>query len=84
MEYVRSHTSIRIPAVYAWDNNATNPVGAEYILMEKIPGVSLDTVWDRLSYEDKECIVTQVIDISLQLFHTTLDKIGGLYRIRGN
>ncbi|KAK3838997.1 MAG: hypothetical protein J3R72DRAFT_525370 [Linnemannia gamsii] len=68
------------PGRLPWDNDATNPVGAESILMEKIPGVSLDTVWDKSSYEDKECIVTYVIDIILQLFRTTLDKIGGLYK----
>src|SRR5690554_4110632 len=31
MQLVRERTSIRVPEVYAWSADATNPIGAEYI-----------------------------------------------------
>ncbi|KAG0260017.1 Phosphotransferase enzyme [Mortierella polycephala] len=80
MQLVRERTSIRVPEVYAWSADATNPIGAEYILMEKIPGVPLDDTWRSMSFEDKEHIVRQIIDIVLQLFNINYDKIGGIYQ----
>ena len=38
---VRSRTSIRVPEMFAWSSNATNPVGAEFSIMEKVRGVGL-------------------------------------------
>lgn len=38
---VQSYLSIRVPEVYAWSSNPTNPVGAKYIIMEKIRGIAL-------------------------------------------
>lgn len=38
MMYVRAHTTIPVPAVYAFDSSGDNPLGLEWILMEKIEG----------------------------------------------
>jgi hypothetical protein len=35
-----------VPKVYAWNSRAENPVGAEYIVMEKAPGIQLSDVWN--------------------------------------
>ncbi|KAI8594261.1 hypothetical protein EDD21DRAFT_100259, partial [Dissophora ornata] len=83
MQFVAERTSIRVPEVYAWDANPRNPIGAEYILMERIPGEPLNTIWKGLSLEKKKGIILQLIDVLLQLLDiedTTLDKIGSLYK----
>ncbi|KAL4801341.1 hypothetical protein BDV18DRAFT_155059 [Aspergillus unguis] len=36
LKFLQSYLSIRVPEVYAWSSNPTNPVGAKYIIMEKI------------------------------------------------
>jgi hypothetical protein len=83
MQYVTERTTIRVPKVYAWDANPENPVGAEYILMERIPGEPLGDRWEEFSLDVKKDIICQVVGIQL-LFHTTFDKIGSLYRSADN
>ncbi|RIB15692.1 hypothetical protein C2G38_1910341, partial [Gigaspora rosea] len=41
MEYIRLNTHIPVPKVYYWNSSVNNPVGAEYILMEYLPGICL-------------------------------------------
>ncbi|KAI2792725.1 hypothetical protein POX_b02767 [Penicillium oxalicum] len=41
LKFLRSRTSIRVPEMFAWSSNATNPVGAEFSIMEKVRGVGL-------------------------------------------
>ena len=38
LRFVAERTTIPAPKVYAWDADPDNLVGAEYILLEKIPG----------------------------------------------
>ncbi|CEL11353.1 Putative Phosphotransferase family protein [Aspergillus calidoustus] len=45
LKFLQSKTSIRVPRVFAWNSDAANPVGAEYIIMEKISGVALAETW---------------------------------------
>ncbi|PYH72743.1 aminoglycoside phosphotransferase family protein [Aspergillus vadensis CBS 113365] len=43
MDFVRNKLSTPVPKVLAWSSQANkNPVGAEYIIMEKVGGVQLD------------------------------------------
>jgi len=44
---VRNVLHIPAPKVYAWCSRANEtPVGAEYIIMEKVPGIKLSHVWE--------------------------------------
>lgn len=56
MDLVRSH-GIPVPQIYGNSTEADNPVGIEYILMEKIGGKALGDVWFTLSQrtESKSC-----------------------------
>lgn len=78
MKYVAEHTSILLPKIYTWDADPENVVGAEYMLIEKIPGVSLSKVWDDMLIEQKEQVLRQIVDIMVQLFSLTFPKIGSL------
>jgi hypothetical protein len=36
LQYIATHTSVPVPQVYAWDDDGSGPVGAEYMLLEKV------------------------------------------------
>lgn len=45
MAFLRDILGVPIPKVFAYSTDSTNPVGAEYIIMERIEGVSLASRW---------------------------------------
>ncbi|KAE8353953.1 kinase-like domain-containing protein [Aspergillus coremiiformis] len=57
---LRDCLGIPIPRVYAWSPEASNPVGAEYIIEEKATGQPLGKVWDGLSVSGRLEIVDQL------------------------
>lgn len=86
MEYVRRHTSIPLPKVYAYDSSSDNRLGFEWIMMEKMAGKPLADYWDLYGYEfdrfdmpTKLHIARQVAEWVHQLSKLTFDKIGSLY-----
>lgn len=48
---VRTHTTMPVPKVFAWNADAANPVGAEYIVIERVPGVQVFKKWDKMGGE---------------------------------
>ena len=36
IRYISEHTSVPVPKIYAWNSDASNVVGAEYMIMEKV------------------------------------------------
>ncbi|CAG8548989.1 1060_t:CDS:2, partial [Dentiscutata heterogama] len=52
MEYIHLYTNIPVPKVYYWNSSVNNPVGAEYILMEYLPGIQLK----KLTFSKIGCI----------------------------
>lgn len=66
--------------MYAWSSRASeNPLGAEYILMEKQGGVVLTDVWDTIKGKQKARILDQVVDMERRLTTTRFSKFGSLY-----
>ncbi|KZT53240.1 hypothetical protein CALCODRAFT_520163, partial [Calocera cornea HHB12733] len=49
------------------------------LLMEKMPGVLLSTIWTTLSRYDKRKIVEQVAEWMVELFNHRFDEMGSLY-----
>ena len=44
--YVFSHYCVTATKVFGWcADAATSSIGAEYVLMERVPGVTLDSIW---------------------------------------
>ncbi|RAK99971.1 uncharacterized protein BO80DRAFT_456099 [Aspergillus ibericus CBS 121593] len=80
LDFLRNVLSLPVPRVYAWSSRASeNPLGAEYILMEKQAGVVLTEVWDTIKAKQKVQILDQVIDIERRLATTGFSKFGSLY-----
>ena len=53
LSYIREHTSIPVPRVIAHSFTAENELGCEWILMERVPGVALTSIWSDIDLETK-------------------------------
>ncbi|RMZ84416.1 hypothetical protein DV738_g463, partial [Chaetothyriales sp. CBS 135597] len=79
MDFVRNILGTPTPHVYAWNSRAENPVGSEYIIMEKMPGVQLLQVWDQLKLTEKLDVVTQLFKFQKMWLSVRFVRIGSLY-----
>jgi hypothetical protein len=80
MSYVRQHTSIPIPRVYAYDTSSDNAVEHEWILMEMVENASpFIDVEEDMSWEQKFQLSRKVADWYHQLSKLTFNSIGSLY-----
>ncbi|KDQ05815.1 hypothetical protein BOTBODRAFT_182191 [Botryobasidium botryosum FD-172 SS1] len=73
---------VPMPQVYAWRSTASresNPVGAEFIIMEKLKGEELAKSWFTLSSTQRFDIARRVVEIENRIFSHTFPKHGSLY-----
>ena len=81
MEYVATHTRIPIPRVIAYSTEPDGGgFGSPYILMSKLEGVQLSSIWDDMVDEKRIIILRQVVDIILQLSSLRFDQMGALFK----
>lgn len=78
-EFVRHTTTVPVPIIYAFDSSPNNKLGFEWMLMEKVEGVSLYDVWDTMGYSAKQELTRTVADWMDQLSRLKFNKIGSLY-----
>lgn len=73
-----AETAIPVPEVYdcADDEDPMNPVGAGYILLEKLEGKPLE--WDEAKRGAKRKVLRQLADIYASLEQHPLDRLGRL------
>lgn len=79
MEFLRQHVNIPVPRVYTWSSDKSNPVGAEYIIMEKVNGVVLGDIWWSLSGKERLTVITQLVQCETKMFQSPLRSYGSLY-----
>ncbi|KAJ9268533.1 hypothetical protein DTO212C5_5308 [Paecilomyces variotii] len=79
LEYVRRNTSIPVPRVLSWSSDCTNPVGAEYIIMEKAAGVPLFRRWANMKEIEKLELIKNLTKFEAQLSAIRFPAYGGLY-----
>ena len=81
MDYLRTRLDIPAPKVFAWASRvgSENPVGAEYIIMEKMQGENLASRWFSLSTKELAEVIEQIVDIESRLFSAPFSKHGNLY-----
>ena len=70
-------STTKVPAPEVFDYNLEeNPVGVEYILLEKMAGKSLR--WSRTTREDRQRVMNQLADIYVELQKYPFDLMGSL------
>lgn len=82
MELVGMYTSIPVPKVYVYDSDADNPVNHEWMIMDKMKGVSFGKAQENMSMEQKTKLAETLADWMHQLSTLRFDKIGSVYRRR--
>ena len=76
---LRDQLGIPIPRIYDWSSNASNEIGAEYILEERATGQPLGNLWETISLSTKVRIVDQILDIEKKLASMTFSKHGCIH-----
>ncbi|PLN86244.1 protein kinase-like protein [Aspergillus taichungensis] len=67
------------PEVHAWCPDRENPVGAEYIIMEKMDGVPLGEVWFSMTPKEMQKVMMQVVEWEARLFRLEFPACGSIY-----
>jgi hypothetical protein len=65
--------------VLAWSSNSSNPIGVEYIILEKAPGIQLFKVWGDLEGPQRFSLIKQLVEIEWQLSSIQFPAYGYLY-----
>jgi hypothetical protein len=68
-----------VPGVYSWSSNIFNPVGAEYIVMEKAGGVPLFQLWAKMTQLSKLELIKGLTKLENQLASIRVPAYGCLY-----
>ncbi|KAF1983918.1 hypothetical protein K402DRAFT_396116 [Aulographum hederae CBS 113979] len=80
MEYVRCHTEIPIPRVFAFDSSGKSSLGLEWILMEKMEGEDYSKKEGDVSFDARAELHRTVASWKHQLSQLKFDQIGSIYR----
>ncbi|KAL9103362.1 MAG: hypothetical protein Q9163_001574 [Psora crenata] len=80
MDFARNVLGTPVPRVYAWSSRANeNLVGAEYIIMEKAPGIQLDDVWQKMGFKERWAVTQTVAHHQSLWTSIRFQKLGSLY-----
>ncbi|KAG9075328.1 hypothetical protein FRC06_010147, partial [Ceratobasidium sp. 370] len=80
INYIRTHTKIPVPFIYAYDSDPYNKLGGEYIIMSKAPGVPLIRQFHSMSSTKLQDLVTNLANMLIPLSTQTFPAIGSLYQ----
>ncbi|PLN78446.1 phosphotransferase family protein [Aspergillus taichungensis] len=78
---LRAH-GLPVPRVHVYSTDATNPVGSEYIIMEKLPGRPLGAAWFNLSEQQRLKVLLQLVQIEAKLQTIEFPASGSIYYAR--
>ncbi len=78
MEFLRLH-GIPIPKVFDWSSSASNQVGSEYIIMERVQGRELADTWYTMTFKERMAVVEKIVDVERILFGVQLPASGSLF-----
>lgn len=79
LAFLSAKTLIPVARVVAWDSNSNNELGFEWILMERVKGVTLQSVWREMSWQRKLVLTAEVAGMIKHLRDIRFDRIGSLY-----
>ncbi|KAJ5184629.1 Aminoglycoside phosphotransferase [Penicillium cf. griseofulvum] len=71
-----SNTTVPAPKVFDFNLDETNPIGVGYILMEKMPGKSLN--WSLTTEKQRRKVIDQLANIYIELQAHSFDTMGSL------
>ncbi|KAI5247017.1 hypothetical protein E4T42_06150 [Aureobasidium subglaciale] len=80
MQFVREVLRTPVPEVYAWSSRAhETTIGAEYIIMEKMEGVTWKQLSPSMSLADQIAVVKSVAEYRVAWSSVVFEQYGSLY-----
>ncbi|KAL4875984.1 phosphotransferase enzyme family protein [Aspergillus karnatakaensis] len=79
LDFLRNEVGVPAPRVFAWSGEKENPVGVEYIIMEKAAGSELSRAWPSMDVSGKVDIVAQLASIQLKKAAVDFGCYGSLF-----
>ncbi|KDQ11506.1 hypothetical protein BOTBODRAFT_135803 [Botryobasidium botryosum FD-172 SS1] len=80
MDFALDHLHLPVPKVLAWSSRLVgNPVGAEYIIMEYMPGVPLEQRWLGMTGDEAISLIENVVRMEKRYTEFQFSQIGSLY-----
>ncbi|EFR03147.1 phosphotransferase enzyme family protein [Nannizzia gypsea CBS 118893] len=80
MDFARKVLDTPAPLVHAWNSQAkTHPVGAEFIIMDKVEGVPLSQVWTTMQLPQKLQVLLAVTRMQKRWLSVSFSHYGSLY-----
>lgn len=76
---MHNYTKVPVPKVLAWNDDPSNPVGAEYIIMEKAPGTQLYKKWGDMDEITKLHLTTHLTELEGEMTKIRFPANGSLY-----
>ena len=58
LDFVRQRTTIPVPDVIAKDFSSDNALGMPYVVQRRVPGSDLDSMWGKLSHQQR-CVIAR-------------------------
>lgn len=78
LRFLRRRTEVPVPDVVAFDDSNDNEIGFEWILMERMPGVSAYKRWRTMTTFQKVALVQSIAELQAQIFRHEFSRIGTL------
>jgi lysyl-tRNA synthetase class 2 len=79
LDFLSYELGIPVPRVFAWSNKKDQPVGVEYIIMEKAAGNKLSKSWPIMDISAKVDIVSQLANIQAKIAAVDFGYYGSLF-----
>ncbi|KAJ9299928.1 hypothetical protein DTO271G3_2812 [Paecilomyces variotii] len=79
LDFVDRYTSIPVCKVLAWSSDASNPVGSEYIIMEKAKGRQLIEYWGDMDLSSRFGLIRNLAQMESSLASRKFPGYGSLY-----
>ena len=76
LRYVRQETSLPVADIISFDATAKNPLESGYVVQSRLPGVSLHTIWDELTHEQRCTVAEETGQVILALQSVKSSKSG--------
>ncbi|KAH8590581.1 serine/threonine protein kinase [Bisporella sp. PMI_857] len=70
---------VPIPKVFDWDSSASNQIGSEYIIMERVQSRELADTWYMMTFKERMAVMEKIIDIERILFSVQFPASGSLF-----
>lgn len=78
MTWLQQNTQLPVAKVIRYDASTNNPLGHEFTLLQRLPGVAVSEIYDRLPPQLLDSLINQLVDIIQQMHAASWDGVSGL------